>query len=340
MIKKVLEKLVKCENLQPFEVEEIMDEILNNKITSAQTAAFLTALRTKGETIDEITSCIKVLKKYGLKLSPNFNDVIDIVGTGGDGANTFNISTAAAFVVSSGGLTVAKHGNRAFSSKSGAADILEAIGANINLNVEQNETILKKTGFCFMYASNFSPLMKNVAQVRKELKIRTVFNCLGPLINPSGAKTQLIGVYSKELVEPVAHVMKNLGVKRGIALFGEGGLDEASITSKTFYAKLKNDKVETGTFEPEDFGLKRADIKDIQGGTPKENAEIMKGIFKNEIKNSKRDVVVLNSALAFYIANKVKTIKEGIELSNNLLDSGEVYKKTVQFIESTNEYIR
>ena len=278
MIIEALRKLISRQDLEREEIKTIMNEMMEGKMPSSQISAFLIALRMKGETIDEITSAVEVLKEKAKKLYLN-KDVIDIVGTGGDRSNTFNISTAASFVVASGGVPVAKHGNRSASSKSGAADILEVLGANIDLDCHQNKIILDKLNICFMFAAKYNPLIKNVLQVRREIKVRTIFNALGPLINPSNAKMQLIGVYDKSLVVPIAHVMANLGVKSGMTLFGECGLDEASVVGKTFYARIKDNSVTTGEFTPEEFGIKPCGLEDISGGEPEENAEIMKNIF-------------------------------------------------------------
>ena len=290
MIIEALRKLISRQDLEREEIKTIMNEMMEGKMPSSQISAFLIALRMKGETIDEITSAVEVLKEKAKKLYLN-KDVIDIVGTGGDRSNTFNISTAASFVVASGGVPVAKHGNRSASSKSGAADILEVLGANIDLDCHQNKIILDKLNICFMFAAKYNPLIKNVLQVRREIKVRTIFNALGPLINPSNAKMQLIGVYDKSLVVPIAHVMTNLGVKSGMTLFGECGLDEASVVGKTFYARIKDNSVTTGEFTPEEFGIKPCGLEDISGGEPEENAEIMKNIFLGKESVERKNVV-------------------------------------------------
>ena len=335
MIEDAIKKLVLKENLNEAQIKEVMDEILEKRATEAQIASFLTALRMKGETAEEITSTVFLLRKKGEILNIDTKDVIDIVGTGGDGANTFNISTTTLFVVASSGLKIAKPGNRAASSKCGAADVLEALGVNINHTNEENQRIFEQTGICFMFAPTYTPILKNVQKVRKEIKIRTIFNCLGPLINPARAKMQIVGVYSKDLIEPVINSMKNLGVQKGMVLFGECGLDEGSIVSKTYYSQIKDGEIIKGEFCPEDFGLKRAKLNDIQGGDFKENALILKGILDNSIKGAKRDVVLLNSALSFYVSSKVKTIKEGIELSDKLIKNGSAYKKFIEFQEAS-----
>ena len=337
MIIKVLKKLIKKENLSENEISSIMKEIMEGGLTDAQTSAFLTALRMKGETIEEITSCVKLLQEKAIKLNID-KDIIDIVGTGGDGANTFNISTATAFVVASSGVAVAKHGNRAASSKSGSTDVLEALGAYIYLNADENKEILDKTNICFMHAPIYNPTLKNALKVRSEIKIRTIFNMLGPLINPSCAKKQLIGVYDKNLVEPTAHVMANLGIKNGMTVFGECGLDEASIEGKTFYAEIKDGNIKTGEFSPLDFNIKEASLDEIKGGSPYENAEIIKGIFQNKIQGAKKDVVVLNAALAFYIAGKTNSIKDGIDFAQSLIENGSAENKLNEFIETTKRY--
>lgn len=334
MIADILKKLVLKENLTENEITACFNEIMEGRTTSAQTACFLTALRMKGETIDEITACVKLLKSKAKKLDIDKN-VIDIVGTGGDGASTFNISTAAAFITAAGGVPVAKHGNRAASSKSGSADVLEKLGVNINLTPEENKKILDKTGICFMFAPLYNPALRNVLSIRSEIKIRTIFNALGPLINPSNAKMQIIGVYDKNLVEPVSYVMLNLGIKRGMVLFGADGIDEASISGITYYAEIKDNKITTGTFLPTDFNLKQAPISEVKGGEPDENALIMKNIFTNKIKGAKKDILCLNAGIGFYIAGKTSSIKEGVELADNLIKNNTAYNKLKEFIEET-----
>ena len=334
MITDIIKKLAEKKDLTDFEMKAVMEKITEGKIMPSQAGAFLMELRMKGETIDEITSAVEVLKEKAKKLYLN-KDVIDIVGTGGDRSNTFNISTAASFVVASGGVPVAKHGNRSASSKSGAADILEVLGANIDLDCHQNKIILDKLNICFMFAAKYNPLIKNVLQVRREIKVRTIFNALGPLINPSNAKMQLIGVYDKSLVVPIAHVMANLGVKSGMTLFGECGLDEASVVGKTFYARIKDNSVTTGEFTPEEFGIKPCGLEDISGGEPEENAEIMKNIFLGKESVERKNVVCLNAACAFLIADKVKSLKEGFEFAKSIIDKKEAYGLLMNFIEMT-----
>ena len=337
MIISALKKLVRKEDLSDIEITSIMNEIMEGGLTDAQVSSFLTALRMKGETIEEITACVKLLQEKANKLHLDKN-VIDIVGTGGDGASTFNISTATTFVVAAGNVPVAKHGNRAASSKSGSTDVLEALGCYIALSPENNKEILKETNLCFMHAPIYNPTIKNVLKIRSEIKIRTIFNMLGPLINPSGAKMQLIGVYDKNLVVPSAHVMSNLGVQKGMTLFGECGLDEASIFGKTYFAEIKNGIVEVGEFYPNDFNIKESPLDEIKGGTPYDNAEIIRGVFNNKIQDAKKDVIVLNSALAFYITGKTKTIKEGVEFAKDIIEKGLAKEKLEQFILATKRY--
>ena len=334
MIIEALRKLISGQNLEKEEMKSIMNEIMEGRLPESQISAFLVALRMKGETIDEITSAVEVLKEKAKKLYLDKN-VIDIVGTGGDKSNTFNISTAAAFVVAAGGVGVAKHGNRSASSKSGAADILEVLGANIDLDCHQNKIMLEKTNLCFMFAVKYNPLIKNVLKVRREIKVRTIFNALGPLINPSNAKMQLIGVYDKNLVVPIAHVMANLGIKSGMTLFGECGLDEASVVGKTFYARIKDNSVTTGEFTPEEFGIKPCRLEDISGGEPEENAEIMKNIFLGKESINRKNVVCLNAACAFLIADRVKSLKEGFDLAKEIIDKKDAYNLLIKFIEAT-----
>ena len=334
MITDIIKKLAEKKDLTGVEIKSVMNEITEGTIKPSQAGAFLVALRMKGETIDEITSAVEVLKEKAKKLYLDKN-VIDIVGTGGDKSNTFNISTAAAFVVAAGGVGVAKHGNRSASSKSGAADILEVLGANIDLDCHQNKIMLEKTNLCFMFAVKYNPLIKNVLKVRREIKVRTIFNALGPLINPSNAKMQLIGVYDKNLVVPIAHVMANLGIKSGMTLFGECGLDEASVVGKTFYARIKDNSVTTGEFTPEEFGIKPCGLEDISGGEPEENAEIMKNIFLGKESVERKNVVCLNAACAFLIADKVKSLKEGFEFAKSIIDKKEAYGLLMNFIEMT-----
>ena len=269
MIKEAIAKLIKKENLTTEMMEQVMEEIMTGEATDAQKASFLTAMTMKGETIDEITSAAKVMRSHCEKFL-NDMDVLEIVGTGGDGANTINISTIASIIVSSTGIPVAKHGNRSISSRSGAADVLENLGAKMDLTAEQNETVLKKTDMCFMFAPVYHSSMRYAAPVRKELGVRTVFNILGPLSNPAAAKMQLLGVYDKDLAPALAQVLSNLGVTRGVAVCGDDGLDEITLTGKTYVNEIRNGEIISYTITPEQFGLKSCELSELIGGTPKE----------------------------------------------------------------------
>lgn len=337
MIKEAIHKLVLGENLGTEETEEVMSEIMSGKATNAQISAFLTALRIKGETVDEITACARVMRDMAVRLKTN-GDVLEIVGTGGDEVGTFNISTTSAFVIAAGGVTVAKHGNRSVSSKSGAADVLEKLGAKITITAEQNERVLNDCGFAFMFAPGYHSSMKYAAPVRKEIGIRTVFNVLGPLTNPAFATMQLMGVYEDSLVKPMAQVLKNLGITSGMVVCGDHKLDEATVTGDNLVCKIKNGEIKEYTINPETLGFKKASLEDIIGGTPEENAQITRDILSGKLTGAKRDTVVLNSALCFYIADKVETVEDGIKLANELIDSGKAYEQLEKYVSLTNKY--
>lgn len=264
-------------------------------------------------------------------------DVLDIVGTGGDGTGTFNISTTAAFVVAAAGISVAKHGNRSMSSKSGAADCLEALGVNLTISPEKSEEILKNTGICFMFAQSYHSSMRFVGPVRKDIGIRNIFNVLGPLTNPAFANLQVTGVYSEALVEPIARVFANLGVKRGYVFYGTDGMDEVTVTAPTKVCEINNGKFSSYEITPEQFGMPTYSSADLVGGDGKENAEITKQILKGELKGAKRDIVLLNSALGICAGGKAENIAEGIRLAETLIDSGKAYEKLEQFVKATNE---
>lgn len=313
--------------------KNVMYEITEGKTTDVQISSFLTALKIKGETIDEITACAEVMRDKCEKTDLETKDVLDIVGTGGDGANTFNISTATTFVVSSLGVPVAKHGNRAFTSKSGAIDVLEALGINTDKTPDIEKEIFKKTNLCFMQARNHHPAMKYASKVRSELKFRTIFNLLGPLTNPAGVNYQLFGVYDEKLNQKLARVILNLGVKNVLVVHGEDGLDEVTICGKTFISEGRDGIIKNYSISPNDFGLKTYDISEIKGGEPDENAKIIRNIFNKKEQGAKRDIVILNSALALYTFNKVSNIKDGIELATNAINSGLVLNKLNEYIE-------
>ena len=336
MIKEAIIKLSKKQDLAYAEAEAVMDEIMSGQATPVQMSAYLTALALKGETIDEITASAAGMRAHCIKLLHNL-DVLEIVGTGGDGSNSFNISTTSSLVIAAGGVPVAKHGNRAASSKSGAADVLETLGVKITLTPERSAEILKKINICFLFAQNYHIAMKYVAPIRKELGIRTVFNILGPLSNPAGANMELMGVYDQSLVEPLAQVMANLGVNRGMVVYGQDSLDEISMCAPTSVCEIRDGKFTSYEITPEQFGYERCEKGALTGGTPAENAEITKAILKGEEKGPKRQAVCLNAGAALYIAGKAASIEEGVKLAESLIDSGAALKKLEEFVEETNK---
>ena len=336
MIKEAIIKLSKKQDLAYAEAEAVMDEIMSGQATPVQMSAYLTTLALKGETIDEITASAAGMRAHCIKLLHNL-DVLEIVGTGGDGSNSFNISTTSSLVIAAGGVPVAKHGNRAASSKSGAADVLEALGVKITLTPERSAEILKKINICFLFAQNYHIAMKYVAPIRKELGIRTVFNILGPLSNPAGANMELMGVYDQSLVEPLAQVMANLGVNRGMVVYGQDSLDEISMCAPTSVCEIRDGKFTSYEITPEQFGYERCEKGALTGGTPAENAEITKAILKGEEKGPKRQAVCLNAGTALYIAGKAASIEEGVKLAESLIDSGAALKKLEEFVEETNK---
>ena len=336
MIKEAIVKLSKKENLTYQEAETVMDEIMSGQATAVQMSSYLTALSMKGETIDEITASAAGMRAHCIKLLHDL-DVLEIVGTGGDGANSFNISTTSSLVIAAGGVPVAKHGNRAASSKSGAADVLEALGVNITIPPEKSAELLKKINICFLFAQNYHIAMKYVAPIRKELGIRTVFNILGPLSNPAGANMELMGVFDQALVEPLAQVMAKLGVTKGMVVFGQDKLDEISMSAPTSVCEIKDGWFQSYEITPEQFGYERCSKDDLAGGTPAENAEITKAILRGEENRPKRQAVCLNAGAALYIAGKAETMEAGVRMAEELIDSGAALKKLDEFIACSNE---
>lgn len=336
MIRESIIKLSKKQNLTYLEAEEVMDEIMSGKATPVQMSAYLTALALKGETIDEITASAAGMRAHCIKLLHDM-DVLEIVGTGGDGSNSFNISTTASLVIAAGGVPVAKHGNRAASSKSGAADVLEALGVKITISPEKSQELLEKIGICFLFAQNYHIAMKYVAPIRKELGIRTVFNILGPLSNPAGANMELMGVYDEALVEPLAQVMANLGVTRGMVVFGQDSLDEISMSAPTSVCEIKDGKFTSYVLTPEQFGYEHCTKEELQGGTPQENAVITKAILEGKETGAKRHAVCLNAGAALYIAGKAASIEAGVKMAEQLIDSGAALKKLEEFIQKSNQ---
>lgn len=335
MIKEAILKVVSGSDLTYEESKQVMEEMMTGTATQAQMASFLTALRMKGETIDEITASAEVMRSKALHVKHE-TDVMDIVGTGGDGTGTFNVSTTASFVIAASGIPVAKHGNRSMSSKSGSADCLEQLGVNITITPEQSEKVLKDTNLCFMFAQGYHASMRFVGPVRREIGIRNIFNVLGPLTNPASANLQITGVYSESLVEPIAKVFSNLGVKRGFVFHGSDGMDEVTVTGATKVCEINNGEFKTYEITPEEFGLGRYDMQELVGGDGAENAEITKKILSGELKGAKRDITVLNSALGLYAGGKAESIKDGVRLAEEIIDSGKAYDKMVEFAKATN----
>jgi anthranilate phosphoribosyltransferase len=323
-------KAANRENLSYGDAEAVMHEIMSGEASDIQMAAFLTAMAVKGETIEEITASAAGMRKHCIRILHDL-DVLEIVGTGGDRSNSFNISTTSALVISAAGIPVAKHGNRAASSRSGAADLLEALGVDIGAPPERSLDLLKTMGLCFLFAQNYHISMKYVAPVRKELGIRTIFNILGPLVNPAGANMELLGVYDERLIEPLAQVLSNLGVKSALVVHGQDGLDEISLSAPTSVCEVRDGSFRSYVLEPEQFGLKRCARADLEGGTPADNALITRNILDG-MKGPQRDAVLLNSAAAIYIARPGLSMEEGLEMARETIDSGRAGAQLERFI--------
>lgn len=324
MIKEAIEKVVSKEDLTYDEAYTVMNEIMNGETSQVQNAAYLAALSTKSakaETIDEISGSAAAMRDHALQVEHDL-DVLEIVGTGGDHAGSINISTTAAFLIAAAGIKVAKHGNRAASSKSGAADCLEALGINISLSPEKCVELLKEINICFFFAQKYHASMKYVGAVRKELGIRTVFNILGPLTNPAHPKTMLLGVYDEYLLDPLAQVLMSLGVKRGMVIYGQDCLDELSMSAPTSVCEFKDGWFKRYVIQPEDFGFTRCRKEDIKGGTPEENAAITRAILSGKEQGPKRDIVLLNAGAAIYLGGKAASIADGIDCARALIESG------------------
>ncbi len=334
MIKEATAALIDHKDLTYEQANAVVNEIMNGETSQVQTAAFLAALAAKGETIEEISACAAAMRAHALPVDYD-GDLLEIVGTGGDGAGSFNISTTASLVIAAGGIPVAKHGNRAASSKSGAADCLEALGVNIDLSPEKCVELLKKIGICFFFAQKYHTSMKYVGPVRKELGVRTVFNLLGPLTNPGHANLQVLGVYAEDLVEPMAKVLYQLGVKRGMVVYGQDKLDEISTCAPTSICEFQDGNYRTYVIRPEDFGMKTATKDALKGGTPQENAQITKDIL-NGGQGAKRNAVLLNAGAGLYIGGKADTFREGVELAASLIDGGQAKQKLEDFIKESN----
>ena len=335
MIQDAIYKVLNKEDLTLDMTKSVMDEIMSGNATNAQMAGFLTSMRMKGETIDEITACAMVMREYGKKLQSE-GDVLDIVGTGGDEANTFNISTISSFIISAAGVPVAKHGNRSVSSKCGSADVLEALGVKIDIPIEKSERILKEIGLCFMFAPIYHSSMKYAAPVRRELGVRTIFNILGPLASPAKANLQLLGVYDENLVEPMARVLANLGVKRAMVVHGHDGLDEVTLTTRSTVCEVNDGRVNSFFIDPHQFGFKYCSPEDLVGGNPTQNAEIALRVLQGE-KGPKRDIVLLNSAVCLYMSYNNMTLRDCVSLAAEMIDSGKAMKQLEKFVRLTNE---
>ncbi|MBE6528151.1 MAG: anthranilate phosphoribosyltransferase [Thermoplasmata archaeon] len=338
MIREAIIKLVNKGDLTYDEAFTVMNEIMSGETTSTQNAAFLAALTTKNtrsETEAEIFGCAAAMRGHALTFDHPY-DVLDIVGTGGDHSNTFNISTTSSFVIASSGIKVAKHGNRAASSKSGAADCLEALGVNIRQKPEKAVELLDDPGMCFLFAQEYHSAMKYVAPIRKELGFRTVFNILGPLTNPASPTYQVLGVYDEALVEPLAHVLSNLGVKKGVVAHGQDCLDELSCSAPNTVCTVDGDRFESFVVAPEELGIKRCRKSDMLGGTPEENAEITIGILSGK-KGPRYDAVLLNSAAGLYAGGKASDLRDGIELADKLIGDGKALEQLERFRTASNQ---
>ena len=333
MIKESIMKIVDKKDLTYEEAYTVINEIMNGETTQVQNAAFLAALSTKStkmETIDEISGCAAAMREHAMKVEHTF-ELMEIVGTGGDGSNSFNISTTAAIVMASAGVKVSKHGNRAASSQCGTADCLEALEVNIEQSPAKCLELLNKVGICFFFAQIYHTSMKYVGSIRKELGIRTVFNILGPLTNPASPDMQLLGVYDESLVEPLARVLSSLGVKRGMVVYGQDKLDEISLAAATKVCEFSDGEFKNYLITPEEFGFERCMKEDMKGGTPEENARITRDILSGT-RGPKRNAVLLNAGAALYIAGKADSIAEGIKLVSQKIDSGEALRKLEEFI--------
>ena len=337
MIKEAIVKIVNKEDLTYDEAYTVMNEIMSGETSPTQNAAFLAALSTKSakaETTDEIAGCAAAMRDHATKVDTGM-DVLEIVGTGGDNAQSFNISTTSALVAAAGGVKIAKHGNRAASSNSGTADCLEALGVNINQSPDRCIEMLREAGMCFFFAQKYHTSMKYVGAIRRELGFRTVFNILGPLTNPASPKLQLLGVYDEYLVEPLAQVLINLGVKRGMVVYGQDKLDEISLSAPTKICEINNGWFKTYTVTPEKFGFERCTKADLKGGTPEENAQITRDILSGKTGHM-RNAVLMNAGAALYLYEKADSLKSGIALAAELIDSGAALKTLEKVIEVSN----
>lgn len=335
MLKDAIIKITENNDLKEEEAYEVIDEIMKGGAPASQVGAFLMGLRMKGETVEEITGSAKAMRDNALIVNLDSDYAIDTCGTGGDGGKTFNISTAVAIIAAAAGVKVAKHGNRAVSSKSGSADVLQELGINIDLEPEKAKKLIDEKGMAFLFAQRYHSAMKNVGPIRKELGVRTVFNILGPLTNPAFVKGQVLGVYDKSLTNTVANVLLRMGSERAMVVHGGDGLDEITTTTETYVSEIKDGKVIDYTIEPQEYGIAKVKAEDISGDSAKENAEIIKNIFKGET-GAKRDIVVLNAAAALYVGKAAESLKEGIALAKEIIDSGKAFSKLEELVEFSN----
>ncbi|MFC1703806.1 anthranilate phosphoribosyltransferase [Candidatus Omnitrophota bacterium] len=326
MIENIIEKLTQKNDLAAQEIQSVFHQIMSGKLSKDEIVAFLIALRDKGETPEEIAAAAGVMREFSTKIENVKGIAVDTCGTGGDKSNTFNISTVSAFVVAGAGLKVAKHGNRSVSSKCGSADLLEALGVNISASAETVAKCINEIGIGFLFARNFHPAMKHAAPARKEISTRTIFNILGPLTNPADTKHQLLGVYDGNLLVAIATALKNLGLTHAMVVHGLDGLDEVTTTAATSVCELKNDQIQSYEVFPENFGIKRALMEDLKGADVEDNVAIANEILEGK-ESAKRDIVVLNAGCALYVGDKAKDIKEGVELAQQSIDSGNAKKK-------------
>ncbi len=337
MLKTFINKIVEGNNLTREEASMAMDMIMQGNATPSQIAAFITALRIKGETIDEITGLAEKMREHAITIYPHSQNLVDTCGTGGDLSGTFNISTVSALVAAGAGVPIAKHGNRSVSSRCGSADLLEALGVKIDIEPKRVEECIDKVGIGFIFAPNFHKAMRFAGPTRKEIGIRTVFNILGPLTNPAHAKAQVLGVFDPDLTEVMAEVLKNLGTKYALVIHGMDGLDEISVSDQSRVSHLKDGRIENYFVKPEDFGIHKVKKEELLGGSAAENAEIAIDILKGEEKEAKRKIVLLNAAAAIYISGKTKELREGVKLAEESIDSGAAYQKLEELITFTNK---
>lgn len=335
VIKEAIHEVINGKDLSYEMAQGAMKEIMSGEASQILMATYLTALRMKGETITEITASAQAMRDLGVHLTPDY-DVLEIVGTGGDEVGTFNISTTSAFVIAAAGIPVAKHGNRSVSSKSGAADVLESLGADITIDDKKSKEVLDKVKMSFLFAQYYHSSMKNVGPVRKEMGERTIFNILGPLTNPANASIQLLGVYNNDLVEKLAEVLKNLGVKRGMAVCGNDGLDEITLTGPTHCCEIRDGGLTSFDITPEQFGFETCDLEELIGGTPQENAQITRDILSGKETGAKRSVILMNAGIAIYLGKEGITMEEGVALAKEMIDSGKALEKLEEFIKETN----